>query len=142
MKTIKITYYTLTVIIAVMMTYSAFNYLTNEQMKQAFIHMGFPAFFRVELAVAKFIGAAMLLLPVTAKVKEWTYAGFAIVFVSAITAHASLGHPAATSVVPAVFLALLAGSYVSYHKLQSIAYGRRSQTGAETNPVLSKSVAA
>jgi DoxX-like family len=118
MKTIKITYWILTVIIAVMMTYSAYMYLTNDQVKQAFVHLGFPAYFRIELAVAKLIGVVTLLLPVTGRVKEWTYAGFAIIFVSAFLAHISSGDPAAVYLMPLVFLLFLAASYLSYQKLQ------------------------
>ncbi len=118
MKTIKIAYWLLTVIIAFMMTYAAYMYLTNDQVKQAFVHMGFPAYFRIELAVAKFIGAVTLLLPVTGRVKEWTYTGFAIIFVSAFIAHISSGDPAAVYLMPLISLVLLVGSYLGYQNLQ------------------------
>jgi hypothetical protein len=57
----------------------------------AFAHLGFPAYFRVELSWAKFLGIALLLAPVPARLKEWAYAGFAITLVSALIAHFSLG---------------------------------------------------
>jgi DoxX-like protein len=39
-------------------------------------HLGFPAYFRVELSWAKLLGVVLLLAPVPARLKEWSYAGF------------------------------------------------------------------
>jgi uncharacterized membrane protein YccC len=47
----------------------------------------------VELSWAKFLGVAVLLAPVPARLKEWAYAGFAITLTSALIAHISLGDP-------------------------------------------------
>ena len=50
--------------------------------------MGFPDYFRIELAIAQLIGAFALILPmVSNRIKEWAYAAFTIVFISATTAH-------------------------------------------------------
>ncbi|WP_184549669.1 DoxX family protein [Mucilaginibacter sp. FT3.2] len=120
MKAFKITYWITTSIIALMMTYSAVAYLTKPEMTQAFHHLGFPDYFRVELAVAKVIGAILLLIPVSSKVKEWAYAGFFIVFVSAFIAHTASGDPVAVRVAPVVFLAILGVSYVSGGKKNGV----------------------
>lgn len=119
MKTTKITYWILTAIVALMMYYSAFAYLTTPEMAGAFKHLGYPDYFRIELAIAKFIGATLLLVPVAARVKEWTYSGFIIVFVSAIIAHTCSGDPVNYRIMPLIFLALLVGSYITYHKVQN-----------------------
>ena len=58
---------------------------------QAIIRLGFPAYFRVELAWAKLLGVVLLLAPVPARLKEWAYAGFAITLGSALIAHLSVG---------------------------------------------------
>src|SRR5204862_7984834 len=64
---------------------------------QMFTHLGFPDYFRVELSWAKLIGVALLLAPaparasLTASLKEWAYAGFAINLASALIAHLSVG---------------------------------------------------
>ncbi len=42
-----------------------------------FTHLGFPAYFRVELSWAKLFGVVLLLAPVPGRLKEWAYAGFA-----------------------------------------------------------------
>ena len=117
MKTTKITYWSATVILSIMMVFSAWSYLTSAAIAQAFQHLGFPDYFRIELAIAKLIGAVLLLAPVSARVKEWTYAGFAITFISAFIAHTASGDAAAMKMAPIIFLVLLATSYVMYHKL-------------------------
>jgi hypothetical protein len=117
MKRNKMIYWAATGLLGVMMLFSAYGYLTNPQLGAAFGHLGFPAYFRVELGIAKLIGAVLLLLPqVPLKVKEWTYAGFAITFVSAIVAHASSGDGIATAVMPGVFLVVLLVSNIYLHK--------------------------
>ena len=71
--------------------FTAYAQLRLPQVAAAFIHLGFPAYFRVELAWAKFLGVVLLLMPVPARLKEWAYAGFAITLVSALIAHLSVG---------------------------------------------------
>ncbi|WP_394330820.1 DoxX family protein [Niabella ginsenosidivorans] len=79
----------------------------------------FPGYFRVELAIAKFLGALALLLPFAPKgFKQFAYAGFTISLVSAVIAHASSGNPAQAIVTPAVFLVVLIVSFLYYNKLQ------------------------
>ena len=117
MKTTKITYWAATAIISIMMVFSAWSYLANPAIVQAFQHLGFPGYFRIELAIAKLIGAVLLLAPVSARIKEWAYAGFAVTFISALIAHTASGDPAAMRIAPIVFLLLLVTSYVTYYKL-------------------------
>jgi len=119
MKANKITYWITTVIVAVMMMYSCYAYLTQPAIKQAFQHLGFPDYLRVELAIAKLIAAAVLLAPVAARIKEWAYAGLGITFISAFIAHTASGDPVNYRVMPLIFLAILVISYITYHKLKS-----------------------
>jgi uncharacterized membrane protein YphA (DoxX/SURF4 family) len=118
MKRTKIAYWISTSLVGLMMVYSAYAYLTQPVMQQAFQHIGYPAYFRVELAIAKLIGVVLLLAPVASRIKEWVYAGFTIVFVSAFIAHVSSGDPAGVWMAPLIFLAVLAVSYLTYHKSQ------------------------
>ena len=60
-------------------------------MAAEFTHLGFPAYFRVQLSWAKLLGVVLLLAPVPARLKEWAYAGFAINLVSALIAHLAVG---------------------------------------------------
>jgi DoxX-like family len=119
MKAPKIAYWVATALLALMMTFSAYAYLTQADIKMAFVRLGFPDYFRVELAIAKFLGAVVLLTPVAGRVKEWAYSGFAITFISAFVAHLAVGDPAAMWMGPVVALILLAVSYVTFHRLQT-----------------------
>ncbi|MBS1684501.1 MAG: DoxX family protein [Bacteroidetes bacterium] len=116
MKRDKIIYWAVTVIISGMMVMSAYMYLTADTVREGFVHLGFPTYFRQELAIAKIIGAVLLLAPVPARMKEWTYAGFAITFISAVVAHTSVDG-IQTAAGPIVFMVLLLVSYLFYHKV-------------------------
>lgn len=116
MKGIKITYWITTVIVALMMLYSAYAYFTAPEVAQGFQHLGFPAYFRIELAIAKLIGAVLLLAPVAPRIKEWTYAGFTFCFISAFIAHVASGDPIANRMGPVIFLVVLAVSYFTYFR--------------------------
>jgi putative oxidoreductase len=73
------------------MLFSAFFSLTHAA---DFAALGFPNYFRIELSVAKIIGAVILLFPQTPmRTKEWVYAGFGITMLSAFLAHICSGDP-------------------------------------------------
>lgn len=113
MKTIRIIYWASTGIIAAMMLFSGISYLTNEELKAAISGLGFPDFFRVELAIAKIIGAIVLVIPtLPLVVRQFAYFGFALTFLSAFLAHVSVNDPVSATVAPIVFLGILAVSYV------------------------------
>ncbi len=72
-------------------SFTAYAQLRLPQVAEAFAHLGFPSYFRVELAWAKFLGVLVLLAPVPARLKEWAYAGFAINLGSGLIAHLAVG---------------------------------------------------
>ena len=119
MKITKITYWVLTGIVGLLMLLSSYMYFTNPMAKEGFAHLGFPDYLRIELGIAKFLGALALLLPVPRKVKEWAYAGFAINFISALIAHIASGDAAANFMMLPVLIAILIGSYITYDKIQT-----------------------
>ena len=86
-----IAYWIVTALFCLQMGFTAFAQLRLPQVAEAFTHLGFPGYFRVELSWAKVIGVVLLLTPVPARLKEWAYAGFAITLVSALIAHFSVG---------------------------------------------------
>lgn len=121
MKKNKIIYWVATGIIALLMVFSAYNYLTNPQMAEGFKHLGFSNYFRVELAVAKIFGALVLIIPaIPVRIKEWAYAGFGITFISASIAHASSGDAAAMAITLIVFLIILIISNIYLHKVNKV----------------------
>ena len=73
------------------MGFTAYAQLRLPQVAAMFTHLGFPDYFRVELSWAKFLGVALILAPLPARLKEWAYAGFAITLGSALIAHFSVG---------------------------------------------------
>jgi len=89
---VAIAYWVFTGLFALQMGFTAYAQLRLPQVAQVFAHLGFPEYFRVELCWAKLIGLAVLLLPrVPSRVKEWAYAGFAIILGSALIAHLAVG---------------------------------------------------
>ena len=73
------------------MGFTAYAQLRLPQVAQAFAHLGFPEYFRVELSLAKLLGIALLLAPAPKRLKEWAYAGFAFDLGSAVIAHVAVG---------------------------------------------------
>ena len=90
-KAKTIVYWIVTALFCLQLSFTAYAQLRLPQVAEAFTHLGFPAYFRVELSLAKFIGVVLLLAPVPARLKEWAYAGFAITLTSALIAHFSVG---------------------------------------------------
>jgi hypothetical protein len=101
--------------------FTAYAQLRLPQVSQAFIHLGFPAYFRVELSWAKFAGIVVLLAPIPARLKEWAYAGFAVTLVSALIAHLSVGDGPEAWGWAAGTGVLWALSYFFWRRVESIA---------------------
>jgi DoxX-like family len=90
-KGIVIGFWIATALFCLQIGFTAYAQLRLSQVAEAFTHLGFPDYFRVELAWAKLLGVLLLLAPVPARLKEWAYAGFAITLCSALIAHLSVG---------------------------------------------------
>ena len=90
-KARTIVYWIVTVLFCLQIGFTAYAQLRLPQVAEAFTRLGFPDYFRVELAWAKLLGVVLLLAPVPARLKEWAYAGFAITLGSALIAHFAVG---------------------------------------------------
>ncbi len=90
-KGMVIGFWIVTALFCLQIGFTAYAQLRLPQVAEAFTHLGFPAYFRVELSWAKLLGVVLLLAPVPARLKEWAYAGFAIDLGSALIAHLSVG---------------------------------------------------
>jgi len=119
-KAIQITYWISTVLVSLMMVFSAYSYFANLEVKQGFQHVGFPDYFRMELGIAKLPGCIILLVPIKSLIKEWAYAGFTIVFISASIAHLASGDTTGHMGAPLIFLAVLAVSYFTCHQSKKV----------------------
>jgi putative oxidoreductase len=122
MKKNKIIYWTSTGIIVAVMVFSVINFTFFNGYPfpdGAFIHLGLPVYFKIELTVAKILGLLALLIPgTTPRIKEFAYFGFAITLISASIAHFSTGDSFFPFIIdPVFFLCVLIISYRYYHKI-------------------------
>jgi len=90
-RTTKVAYWIVTGLFCLQMGFTAYAQLSLPEVAEAFSHLGFPEYFRVQLSWAKLFGVVLLLAPVPARLKEWAYAGFAIDLGSALIAHLAVG---------------------------------------------------
>ena len=90
-KLMVTSFWIVTALFCLQIGFTAYAQLRLPQVAQAFTHLGFPDWFRVALSWAKFAGIAVLLAPVSVRLKEWAYAGFAMTLVSALIAHFAVG---------------------------------------------------
>src|SRR5947209_8347375 len=90
-KTTTILFWIVTALFCLQMTFTAYAQLRLPQVSEAFTHLGFPGYFRVELSWAKLLGVLLLMAPCPPRLKEWAYAGFAINLASALIAHLAVG---------------------------------------------------
>jgi hypothetical protein len=109
----KITYWSSTVIVALMLLF-ALSYLTgNEQVTSGFVKAGYPQHLRIVLGLAKPAAAIVLLLPGLALLKEWAYAGVAFTWIMAFISARASGEGADHWIMLPVLLVLLVVSYVT-----------------------------
>jgi hypothetical protein len=119
LKAKTIVYWIVTALFCLQISFTAYAQLRLPEVAEAFTHLGFPAYFRVELSWAKVLGVALLLAPAPEWLKEWAYAGFAITLGSALIAHLSLGDGPAAWGWAAATSVLWAFSYWFWRRLQA-----------------------
>ena len=118
-KGLVIGFWIATALFCLQMGFTAYAQLQLPQVADAFHHLGFPAYFRVELSCAKLVGIVVLLAPLPARLKEWAYAGFAIDIGSALIAHFAVGDGAQAWGWAAGTGVLWSLSYFCWRRLQA-----------------------
>ncbi|MEP6951110.1 MAG: DoxX family protein [Ginsengibacter sp.] len=119
MKTTKIIYWTTTILIFLLDGLIPALTSNTELARQGISHLGYPDYFRVMLTFFKITGALVLILPVIkGRYKEWVYAGFGINFICAATSHWAVDGFGGQVIFPLIALAILAVSYVFYHRMK------------------------
>ncbi len=126
-KGLVVGFWIVTALFCLQIGFTAYAQLRLPQVAEAFTHLGFPAYFRVELSWAKFLGVAVLLAPVPARLKEWAYAGFAIDLASGVLAHLAVGDGPQAWGWAAATGVLWALSYLAWRHLPSSAADRGSR---------------
>jgi hypothetical protein len=114
----KVVYYASTGLISLAMLFSAYSYFFNPELVGAFASMGFPDFLRVELGVAKGLAALAIWLPYRF-FRDAAYFGLWVSFLSAVIAHAVLGHPVFNVVYPLGVAGIVGLSYWSQRRLSA-----------------------
>ncbi|OJY15358.1 MAG: hypothetical protein BGO98_22760 [Myxococcales bacterium 68-20] len=131
---VSVGFWLATSLFALQMGFTAYAQLSLSQVAEAFEHLGFPDYFRIELSWLKLAGIAVLLAPAPARLKEWAYAGFAITLGSALYAHLSVGDGAAKWGWAAGTAVLGALSYFFFRKRDSKGVAAPSKPLAERIP--------
>lgn len=86
------------------------------------LHLGYPSYFGPFLTVMKVLGALALIIPqVPARVKEWAYAGIGFTLIAALVSIIAVdGLQMGMVIFVGVVFAILAASYMSYHKIHHL----------------------
>lgn len=88
--------------------------------KERIRHLGYPEYFGNALVVFKILGVLALIIPqVPKRMKEWAYAGFAFDFIFATISKVAVDDINEQTFSPLVAFAILAVSYIYYHKLST-----------------------
>jgi hypothetical protein len=117
MKKINIIYWISTTIILALMLFSAIrSFMSNPQGAQMMKQLGYQPYVFHLLAVAKILGIIAILTPGYPRLKEWAYAGFTFDMLGAIYSMYASGMPVGNWAPIFIFLAILAISYIYYHK--------------------------
>jgi hypothetical protein len=117
MKSTKIMYWVSTGIICLFASTAIM--MNSEMAKEGTTHLGIPRWLGLEVSISQLIGLVLLIVPaVPARVKEWAYVGFGILYITAAIAHISMEDPIGNTIMAIAFFGLLLLSYTSFHKLQ------------------------
>lgn len=116
-KSVKITYWITTVILALFLLSGAF-FINSKMAIDGMHHLGVPEWFRWELSIGHIIGGLLLILPIKGRLKEWNYVALGIDYISAAIAYFSVDGIITASFFPLIDLALLIVSYICYHKIK------------------------
>jgi DoxX-like family len=90
------------------------------QMTDRFSTLGYPSYFIVYLGICKLTGIASLWLIRIPFLKHFTYAGFFILFISAIVSHIAAGGTIADVLPAFILLQLLLTNFYCYTKMKLI----------------------
>ena len=105
MDTIKIIYWTSTMIMIAIFAFSAGMYFSNYEMVSGFFEsLGYPTYLVYPLAIAKILGIIAILSKKSKVLKEWAYAGFFFDAVLATWAHQQAGDGLGLSAIAIVVI--------------------------------------
>lgn len=89
---------------------------TQPALVTSFEAMGYPLFLMTILGVAYLAGLVGIWQTVSARVREWAYAGFTFALLGAIASHIFAGDPLSAALPSVILLALLTAVQVLEHR--------------------------
>lgn len=111
-------YWTSTLLVALFLLWSAYTYLLSKNTIAGIRELGFPDYFRIQLALLKIIAVFLILVPqIPLQFKEWAYAGIGLFFITAIVAHTAHKDPLVITLINIVLIGLTLVSNHALHKL-------------------------
>jgi hypothetical protein len=118
MKKNNIIYWIATGLLLALMLFSAFGtfFIHDPKTMEKMAPLGYPAYVMQMLAVAKILGVIAILVPGFRTIKEWAYAGFTFDLLGATVSMIITGFAVADWAPMFIFIAILAVSYIYYHK--------------------------
>ena len=117
MKKINLIYWISTGLILALMLWSAVgSFMDNPEAAKMLADLGYKPYVIHLLALAKVLGIIAVLIPGYPRLKEWAYAGFTFDMIGATYSMYASGMEPARWAPMFLFLAILAVSYIYYHK--------------------------
>ena len=116
MKKTNIFYWVFTGLFSAMMLGSAIPDVISSPIAVQGMHveLGYPVYFIPFIGVAKVLGVLTILLPLSARIKEWAYAGLVFDLIGATFSIIAIGKPDWMFMILPLFLGV--ASYVFYNK--------------------------
>ena len=120
-KTIKITYWILTILFVLSALADAFGGLTHQpEGVKGVTHLGYPVYLMDISGVAEIIGAIAILQLKYKTIKEWAYAGFTISFICAAWSHIYVGDSIGMVIMPVVMLVYMFLTYYFWKRFEQV----------------------
>jgi len=116
-SSMRMVYWVSTFLTSAILAMSAVSYLFHGSTIDGIRDLGFPDYFRIQLAILKIIAIVVLLVPVIPlQFKEWAYAGCGLFYLTAIVAHIAHRDSYLLTALNLIFIAILVVSNVFLKK--------------------------
>jgi hypothetical protein len=118
-KTLRVVYWTVTLLFAVLQGFSAVQYLTEAPRMMATIReLGYPIYFIQLLGIAKLLAIAAIVYGGFPRLKEWAYAGLCFDTLGAAYSHVAVGDSLLIAAVPLLFFVAQLASYFMWKRFE------------------------
>ncbi len=113
----KLIYWSSTILICAFLLLSAYTYIFHQSTIEGVKALGFPDFFRIELAALKVVALIVILLPgIPGQAKGWAYSGVMLFLLTAFVSHAVHHDSVGLLILLIVLSAITITSYFTLNK--------------------------